>query len=85
MGDGKTVYIRVIVTDGAGNIGKSAEDNSNGTSAVIPSANTAPVVQEVKFSSKTTNSITVTAIAKDAQNDNLTYTLYIRRNSKSNK
>ena len=85
MGDGKTVYIRVLVTDGAGNTGKSAEDSSNGTSAVIPSANTAPVVQTVMYVNKTTNSITVTARATDAQNDALTYTLYIRRNSKSNK
>ncbi|MCI8397426.1 MAG: hypothetical protein HFJ52_07465, partial [Clostridia bacterium] len=85
MGDGKTVYIRVLVTDGAGNIGKSAEDSSNGISAVIPKANTAPVVQTVTYVNKTTNSITVTARATDAQNDALTYTLYIRRNSKSNK
>ncbi|MCI8397096.1 MAG: hypothetical protein HFJ52_05610, partial [Clostridia bacterium] len=70
-----------LVTDGAGNIGKSAEDNSNGTSAVIPSANTAPVVQSVTYKEKTTNSITVTARATDAQNDNLTYTLYTSTNN----
>lgn len=77
MGDGKTVYIRVLVTDGAGNTGKSAEDSSNGTSAVIPSANTAPVMQNVTYSSKGTNYITVQVMATDAQNDALTYTMYI--------
>ena len=81
MGDGKTVYIRVIVTDGAGNIGKSAADNANGTSAVIPIKNTAPVVQTITYKSKTTNSITVTAKATDAQNDKLTYTLYTSTNN----
>ena len=85
MGDGKTVYIRVLVSDGAGNTGKSAEDSSNGTSAVIPKKNTAPVVETVTFVDKTTNSITVSARATDAENDELTYILYIRRNSKSNK
>ena len=81
MGDGKTVYIRVIVTDGAGNVGKSAEDSSNGTSAVIPKANKAPVVKNITYVSKTTNSITVTAMATDADNDDLTYTIYTSTNN----
>ena len=45
--------------------------------AYIPTPNTAPVVEEVNYSSKTTNSITVTARAVDAQNDELTYTMYV--------
>ncbi|MCI8396488.1 MAG: hypothetical protein HFJ52_02055 [Clostridia bacterium] len=82
MGDGKTVYIRVIVTDGADNVGKSAEDNSNGTSAVIPSANTAPTVT-ASFAGKDTNYITIYATGQDREGGTLTYTLYVKTASGS--
>ena len=42
----------------------------------IPNPNTAPRIESAAFSSKTTNSLTFTARATDAENDNLTYTLY---------
>ncbi|MCI8397543.1 MAG: hypothetical protein HFJ52_08065, partial [Clostridia bacterium] len=82
MGNGKTVYIRVLVTDGAGNIGKSAENSSNGTSAVIPSANTAPTVT-ASFARKTINSIVINATGRDKEEGKLTYTLYVKTASGS--
>ena len=42
-----------------------------------PIANTAPIVEEVIFVDKTTNSITVSARATDAEDDNLVYRLYV--------
>ena len=81
MGNDKTVYIRVLVTDGAENTGKSAEDNTNGTSVVIPRINTEPKLQIVGTPSKTTESITVVAKATDDENDTLIYTLYVSTNN----
>ncbi len=39
-------------------------------------SNTAPVISSVSLNTKSTNSITVNAQATDADNNNLTYTLY---------
>ena len=70
--DGTKYDFRVVTTDNAGRAGTSATK-----SATTVVANTAPVIESAVFSSKTTNSLTFTAKATDAQNDKLTYTLYV--------
>lgn len=67
-------YTHIYPYDHAGNVVCQPKDDAK---AYIPTPNTAPVVEEVNYSSKTTNSITVTARAVDAQNDELTYTMYV--------
>ncbi|MCI8396751.1 MAG: hypothetical protein HFJ52_03600 [Clostridia bacterium] len=83
MGDGKTVYIRVLVTDRAGNIGKSAEDSSNGISAVIPKKNTAPKVTASYANDKGTDYIKINATGTDNEGGILYYTLYVKTASGS--
>ena len=75
--DGQTYWIRVVVTDNAGNVGKSAEDNG-GTQIATPSANTPPYNASTSCSSKTTTSMTITARAYDNDSpiQTLTYKLY---------
>ena len=65
----KTYDLRVIVNDNAG--------WTKASNKVTIVTNTAPVVKEVNYSSKTTNSITITARATDTENDALTYTMYV--------
>ena len=62
---------------------KVNNQNISNTETCQTILNTAPVVQEVNFSTKTTNSITVTARATDTENDALTYTMYVSTNGLS--
>ena len=86
LNDGQTYWIRVLVGDNAGNVGKSAEDNG-GTQIATPSANTPPYNLTVSYASKGTTSITVTARAYDkedgATGKNLTYTVQTSTNGSS--
>ena len=66
-----TYYLRVIVTD----IAKNTKISTVITQ-LTASANKAPSVPTVAFSSKTNNSLTVTAKSTDENGDNLNYTLY---------
>ncbi|MCI8519383.1 MAG: hypothetical protein HFJ51_04805, partial [Clostridia bacterium] len=66
-------YTHIYPYDHAGNTACYPKDDQK---VYIPNPNTAPVIQSAEFSSKTTNSLTFTARATDAENDNLTYTLY---------
>ncbi|MCI8396474.1 MAG: hypothetical protein HFJ52_01970, partial [Clostridia bacterium] len=69
--------IRVTVKD------KVSNQNISNTVACKTIINTAPIVETVTYASKTTNSITVRAKATDAQNDALTYTMYVSTNGSS--
>ncbi|MCI8396891.1 MAG: hypothetical protein HFJ52_04390 [Clostridia bacterium] len=66
---GKTYDLRVIANDNAG--------WTKVSNKITVNTNTAPEVQEVTYVSKTTSSITIKARATDAQNDALTYTMYV--------
>ncbi len=66
-----TYYLHVLTIDKAGN---KIETISN--PITVTAANRAPVIASVSLNKKTTNSITVNAQATDADNNNLTYTLY---------
>ena len=70
LADNTTYNLRVIVTDKAGKT-----SNKTATQKTV-TANVAPVIATAAYNSKTTNSITITAKATDANGDNLTYTLY---------
>ncbi len=70
-----TATITVKTTDGS---------NKSATSSItVVNSNEAPTTPTVNFSSKTTNSITVTAKGTDPDGDNLTYTLYTSTSSSS--
>ena len=73
-----TYYLHVLTEDKAGN---KVETISQGVTVVLPNA--APTTPTVNFSSKTTNSITVTANATDPNNDKLTYKLYVSTSQSS--
>ena len=77
LNDGQTYWIRVVVTDNAGNAGKSAEDNS-GTQIATPSANTNPynLTTSAPTNLRTTTSLTITASATDNEQSTLYYDLY---------
>ena len=77
LNDGQTYWIRVVVTDNAGNAGKSAEDNS-GTQIATPSANTNPynLTTSAPTNLRTTTSLTITASATDNEQNTLYYDLY---------
>ena len=77
LNDGQTYWIRVVVTDNAGNIGKSAEDNG-GTQIATPSANTNPynLTTSAPTNLRTTTSLTITASATDNEQTTLYYDLY---------
>ena len=66
-----TYYLHVLTVDKAG---RKTETISQAVTVTIPNA--APVISAVNFNSKTENSITIDAQATDADNNNLTYTLY---------
>ena len=70
LADNTTYNLRVIVTD------KANKTSNRETTQTTVNANVAPVIATAAYNSKTTNSITVTAKATDANGDNLTYTLY---------
>ena len=70
LADDTTYNLRVIVTDKAGKT-----SNKTATQKTV-TANVAPVIATAAYNNKTTNSITVTARATDANGDNLTYKLY---------
>lgn len=76
--DGRQYYIRVIVTDVAGNTGKSAKDAETGTSAPTPSANTNPfnLTTSAPTNLRTTSSLTIQANADDNEQTTLYYDLY---------
>ncbi len=73
----QTYWIRVVVTDNAGNAGKSAEDNG-GTQIATPSANTPPynLTTSAPTNLRTTTSLTITASATDNEQTTLYYDLY---------
>ena len=77
LNDGQTYWIRVVVGDNAGNIGKSAEDNG-GTQIATPSANTNPynLTTSAPTNLRTTTSLTITASATDNEQTTLYYDLY---------
>ena len=77
LNDGQTYWIRVLVGDNAGNIGKSAEDNG-GTQIATPSANTNPynLTTSAPTNLRTTTSLTITASATDNEQTTLYYDLY---------
>ena len=54
--------------------------NETTTEAIEAITNQAPVMGAVTYKTKTTNSITVTANASDADGNNLTYTIYTSEN-----
>lgn len=65
-----TYYLHVLSIDKVGN---KTETISNAVQVV----NRPPVISSVNFVSKSTNSITISATATDADNDNLTYNLFV--------
>ena len=73
----------MVVTDNAGNIGKSAEDNS-GTQIATPSANTNPynLTTSAPTNLRSTTSLTITASATDNEQTTLYYDLYWNGSSK---
>ena len=77
LNDGQTYWIRVLVGDNAGNIGKSAEDNG-GTQIATPSANTNPynLTTSAPTNLRRTTSLTITASATDNEQTTLYYDLY---------
>ncbi len=77
LNDGQTYWIRVVVTDNAGNTGKSAEDNG-GMQIATPSANTNPynLTTSAPTNLRTTTSLTITASATDNEQTTLYYDLY---------
>ena len=70
LADNTTYNLRVIVTD------KANKTSNRETTQTTVNANVAPVIATAAYNSKTTNAITITARATDANGDNLTYTLY---------
>ena len=76
--DGQTYYIRVVVTDNAGNQGKSAEDTEAGITIATPSANTSPynLTTSAPTNLRSTTSLTITASATDNEQTTLYYDLY---------
>ena len=78
LSDGRTYYIRVLVTDNAGNVGKSAGDNEAGTPISTPSANTNPynLTTSAPTNLRSTTILTITASATDNEQDTLYYDLY---------
>ena len=65
------------MADNSGNIGKSSGDSETGTNISTPSANTAPrFTTQAYCSSRSTNSLTISAVATDNEQTSLTYTLY---------
>ena len=73
-----TYYLHVLTVDNAGRV---IETISDPVTVVAP--NVAPTTPTVNYSSKTTSSITVTARATDANNDKLTYRLYVSTSQSS--
>ena len=65
------------MTDNAGNVGKSAEDNG-GAQIATPSANTNPynLTTSAPTNLRTTTSLTITASATDNEQTTLYYDLY---------
>lgn len=70
---GKTYNLRVIAIDRAGN-----EETSEEVKNIA--LNNAPILGEVKYNTKTTDTITVTTSAEDKDGDDLTYTIYTSEN-----
>lgn len=73
-----TYYLHVLTIDKAGNKTETISDP-----ITVTVSNTAPVISSVSLNTKSTNSITVNAQATDADNNNLTYTLYISTSESS--
>jgi len=65
---GESYHVYAEIYDVAGNM--------QTTSTITALTNRAPVIQSVNYSTKSTNSLTITARATDADGDNLKYTLY---------
>ena len=68
----------MVVTDNAGNIGKSVIDNETGTSVSTPSANTNPynLTTSAPTNLRSTTSLTIIASATDNEQNLLYYDLY---------
>ena len=66
-----TYYLHVLTIDAVGN---ATETVSEPVTVQLP--NKAPVIVSMTYSTKTTNSLTINAMATDADGDQLTYTLY---------